>query len=118
MRRGQTTGPCVENLKRVGALFDALKQAGRRGTFMSALMASANASLEERIRIRNLPYLHFLVFGRTKSRTGTHVGGYLSGIIEPVPGAPANARFLRLKPRANKRALMRELKPGLRATVS
>jgi hypothetical protein len=80
---------------------------------MSALMASANARLDEGMRINDLSYLHFLVFGRTKSGTRTHVGGYLSGIIEPVPGAPANARFLRLKPRASKRALMRELKPDL-----
>jgi hypothetical protein len=105
-------------VKRISAIFDALKRTGRRGTFMSALMTSSNADLDERLWVRDLPYLHFLVFGRMKSGTRTHVGGYLSGVIEPVPGAPANARFLRLKLSASKRALMRDLKPYLRATVS
>jgi len=110
MRKGQRSGPCVENLKRVSALFDALKRAGKRGVHLSALLERANARLEMQNQIRDLPYLHFLLFGRAKQGTGTLVGGYLSQIVEPVPGMPRNARFIRLRPGVRKREFIRHLR--------
>jgi hypothetical protein len=118
MKKGQAVGPCGENIKRISALFDALKHAGRSGTYMTALMTSANDNLEEGLRIKDLSYLHFLVFGRVKPRTGTRVGSYLSGIIEPVPEMPGNVRFVRLRSNARKKTFMRHLRSGGRPLAS
>ena len=110
MKKGQRSGPCPENIRRIGPLFDELKRAGKRGVHLSALLERANAILEMQNQIRDLPYLHFLLFGRAKQGTGTLVGGYLSHIVEPVPGMPRNARFIRLRPVVRKREFMKRLR--------
>jgi len=110
MMRGQRSGPCPENIRRIRVLFDELKRAGNRGVHLSALLERVNVRLDVSTQIRDLPYLHFLLFGRVKRATGILVGGYLCQVIEPVPGMPRNARFIRLRPGARKREFMKHLR--------
>jgi hypothetical protein len=90
---------------RASALYDSLKRAGRRGTYLSALLQAANERLPESHQIRSLSHLHFLLFGWPKRPSNVHVGGYLSGAVEAVPGTPRNVTYIRLKPGVRKRSL-------------
>ena len=91
------TGPGRDNQKRIAAVFISLKKAGRRGTYLSVLMAHANGRLDAELQIRTLSHLHYLLFGWTKRSRNTWVGGYLRPVIESVPGTPKNSRYVRLK---------------------
>jgi hypothetical protein len=96
-------GPGAESQIRVSALYDSLKKAGRRGTYLSALLQAANERLPENQQIRSLSHLHFLLFGWPKKPTSVQVGGYLAGAVEAVPGTPRNVTYIRLKPGVRKK---------------
>jgi hypothetical protein len=54
--------------------------------------------------------MHFLMFGRTKQKTGTLVGGYFKNVVEDVPGMPRSVRFIRLKAGVKKRGFLSNLR--------
>ena len=110
MTKTKRSGPCGDNVTRISAIFDVLKRKGRHGTYMAALVADANREVDERLQIRDLAYLHFVMFGRPKEKTGTVVGGYFRNVVEGVPGMPRSVRFVRLKAGVKKRAFLRGLR--------